>query len=100
MTVDDQFMEGFQFALIVLSSMGHNPGIDAIAAQLTCVVKGDLTFSPSPPEAIQSIEAEYGEHLPEHLKRSVHRLLGNRQEMDEARRRTCLAILEKMGFSV
>jgi hypothetical protein len=29
MNVDDQFMEGFQFALIVLGSMGHNPGLAA-----------------------------------------------------------------------
>ena len=100
MTVDDQFIDGFQFALIVLSSMGHNPGIDAIAAQLTSVVNGDLTLSPSPPEAIRSIEAEYGVPLPEHLKNSVHRLLGNRREMDEARRQTCLAVLKQIGFGV
>ncbi len=100
MTVDDQFMEGFQFALIVLGSMGHDPGIDAIAAQMTSVVKGDLTLSPSPPEAIQSIEVEYGVPLPEHLKQSVHRLLGDRREMDEDRRKTCLAVLAQMGFGV
>lgn len=63
MNVNDQFMEGFQFGLIVLSSMGHNPGHNAIASQLMSVVEGDLTLSPSPPEAIQAIEAEYGCHF-------------------------------------
>lgn len=99
MTVDDQFMEGFQFALIVLGGMGHNPGLDAIASQLLSVVTGDLTLSPSPPEAIQSIEADYGMPLPEHLKQSVHRMLENRREADEDRKQTCLEILKRMGFA-
>ena len=99
MNVDDQFMEGYQFALIVLGSMGHNPGLDAIASQLMSVVKGDLTLSPSPPEAIQSIEADYRVPLPEHLKQSVHRILGNRREIDEDRKQTCLAVRNRMGFA-
>jgi len=98
MNVDDQFMEGFQFALIVLSSMGHSPDIDAIAAQLMGVVNGDLTLSPSPPEAIQAVESQTGKPLPESLKQSVHRMLGNRREMDEDRKQTCSAVLKFMGF--
>lgn len=98
MVVDDQFMDGFQFALIVLRSMGHNPGLDAIAAQMTRVVNGDLTLSPSPPEAIQAIESQYGRPLPEELKQSVHRMLGNRRQADEDRKRICSAVLKYFGF--
>lgn len=98
MTVDDQFMEGFQFALIVLGSMGHAPGYDAIAAQLMSVANGDLTLSPSPLEAIQGIEAKAGKPLPGKFQESIHRLLGDRKASDEDHKQTCLMVLKMMGY--
>lgn len=98
MDVDDQFMEGFQFALFVLGSMVNIPNRETIAAQLKSVAQGELTLFPSPTEAIQSIESEAEITLPESLKQSVHRLLGNRRELDREHRRTCLAVLRWMGY--
>jgi hypothetical protein len=69
MTYNDEFGDGFMFALHVLGSMDYKPDLDDIIAQLRSVAKGELSLMPTPEEAIRSQEVDEGKMVSVHISR-------------------------------
>jgi hypothetical protein len=95
---DEDFTEGFMFALRVVDSLGDRHDFDSIVAQLLAVAKGELSLQPSPEEAIRNIEADVGRPMPDVLKRSVHRMQASRHEADATNRGFALRMLSQMDI--
>ncbi len=94
---DDDFRDGFIFALHVQGSLGDKADFDAIVAQLVSVARGQLSLQPSPDEAIRGIEADAGKPLPDILKQSVHRMLNSRKQTDATNQKFAHRMLALMG---
>lgn len=88
------------FALIVFNTMTDKISTDRLAQQLLDLVNRKLSLSPSPADAIAGMEAEVGRKMPENLRASVHRMLGDRADLDAANRSRAERILTMMGFDL
>ena len=97
---EEAFGDGFMFALFVTDAKSDGKSWDALANKLRDIVNGNLSLSPSPPDAIAAIEADAGKTLPDVLCASVHRMLGDRAELDAKNRERAQIILKMMGCTL
>ncbi len=96
--MDKSFEDGFIFAMLVLETLSGKVSPEALAARLKEIRDGDFTLSPSPPDVIAAIEAEFGRPLPESLRNSVPRLLGDRATTRANEQLAASRILKMMGM--
>jgi hypothetical protein len=96
--MNDSFESGFMFAMFVLETVSGKVSQDELATVLKEIRNGDRTLSPSPPDAITAIEEDYGRQLPENLRESVRKLLGDRAKTRENERIAASRILTMMGM--
>lgn len=96
--MDDSFEAGFMFAIHVFQTFTGNVTDDDLAKRLAEIRDGERTLRPSPPDAIAGIEAQVGAPLPDKLRKSVDRLLGNRTAFREEERAKAARILAMMGY--
>ncbi len=94
------FEDGFMFGLFIAQTLVDKIPIERIAERLLDIVNGKLTLSPSPADAIAAIEADNKKPLPEELRESVHRMLGDRAEADARNKVRAEIILKMMGYDV
>ena len=96
--MDDSFEGGFMFAMFVLETLSGKVSHNDLATRLKEIRDGDRTLSPSPLDAITSIEADVGRPLPDSLRKSVHRLLGDCATTRTNEQLAASRILEMMGL--
>jgi len=85
------------FAMFVLETLSGKVSHDELVKRLKEIRDGDQTLSPSPLDAIAAIEADAGRPLPDDLRKSVQRLLSDRETTRANERLAASRILAMMG---
>ncbi|HEY4311135.1 MAG TPA: hypothetical protein VGN12_16925 [Pirellulales bacterium] len=97
---NEDFEDGFMFALFVAESMGFQLNIDALAERLRDIVSGKMTLIPSAADAIASIEKDAGKRLPDNLRESTRKALSNRADLDKANKLRAITVMRMMGVGM
>lgn len=81
----EDFIEGFEFGTFICEiAVGQRMSVDKMIETLVAVAKNELSLHPSPQEAVDGMEDEYGE-LPDGVKQFIHRTLSGESRRSEDR---------------